>query len=492
MQGQNVPVCAAIDIGSNTLRLVVARCPCPDGVLDILETDEAIVRIGESVNATGAISSEKQAHALSVLQRFKALATKHSAQTILAIATEAIRKASNRDDFLTVIQQEAGIEVHCIDGDMEATLTFYGATYELSKSAQPPAKVSVMDMGGGSTELVIAKDMQISWHTSLPIGSGVIHDRYLTADPPTEADRASARIFLHTYLTGLQLQQFPPILFATGGSANTLLILAQRAFGLDTSHAILTHEDLVRCEGLLWALSAEEIAQRYQLDTKRARIITAGVLILLSLLETFDLKEVHISSYGIREGVALAYARNGAQWLAEARQQAHNVSQATSHVNTNVEIVTYHEEFITSGRRLFLTRAETMLGWRDVVLKHEDSEAVHKMRVASRRLRAVMDAYQSICQRRPFKAVYAQIKDIADALGIARDTDVMIDTLRQQLEQASASEQAGIRWLIDGLSEYRMSHQQLLEKRLLKLDKDALLRSLKACLAEEGEKHGKG
>ena len=149
MQEQTAPVCAAIDIGSNTLRLVVARCSATD--MTILETDEALVRIGESVNATGLISSEKQEHTISVLQQFKALAEKHSAQPILAIATEAIRQAKNREQFLQAIKQATDINVQCIDGDVESTLTFYGATYALSKDADSPKQVAVMDIGGGST-----------------------------------------------------------------------------------------------------------------------------------------------------------------------------------------------------------------------------------------------------------------------------------------------------------------------------------------------------
>ncbi|GER86934.1 hypothetical protein KDW_10960 [Dictyobacter vulcani] len=205
MQEKIATICAAIDIGSNTLRVVIARCSSSE--FQILDADEALVRIGESVNATGEISVEKQAHALSVLKKFKSLAEKHAANTIVAIATEAIRKATNRDAFLQAIYEQTGIEVHCISGDVEATLTFYGATYEVSQRPQSPTRIAVMDMGGGSTELVFARNLEISWHTSLPIGSGWLHDRYLS-DPPTEADRTTALTFLRTYLGGLTSNLF--------------------------------------------------------------------------------------------------------------------------------------------------------------------------------------------------------------------------------------------------------------------------------------------
>jgi exopolyphosphatase/pppGpp-phosphohydrolase len=484
MQEQNAPVRAAIDIGSNTLRLVVARGSATD--LTILETDEALVRIGESVNATGLISSEKKEKTIAVLHRFKALAEKHSAQPILAVATEAIRKAKNKDKFLQDIKHATGIDVQCIGSDVEAILTFYGATYELSKD--PPEQVAVMDIGGGSTELVFAKNLNIYWHTSLSIGSGWLQDRYLIGDPPTKDDQATAYSFLHTYLRGLNVKGFPPTLFATGGSANSLLALAKRAFDLDAASTVLTHDDLLRCEGLLWAMPAEEIARRYQLDRKRARILSAGVLILLAILDMSDLKDLHISSYGIREGLALAYARDGDDWLQRAQQSAQGGSQD---VVVDEPTVTYHHSFIEVGRQMFRERAEKMVSWREVVLKHEDVEAVHKMRVASRRLRAVLDAYQSICQPKLFKKVYQQVKDTADILGMARDTDVMIINLQQKLEQVSDAEKAGINWLIDSLYQYRQQHQQKLEIYLQKWNQEAFLSQLEACLSEGEADNGK-
>jgi len=152
-----------------------------------------------------------------------------------AVATEAIRKASNSAEFLQDVQRETGLQVHLIDGDVEAVLTFYGATYEQLKEPGAPAQLSVMDLGGGSMELVMAQNMHISWRTSIPIGSGWLHDRYLPSNPPTPDDLATAQTFLRTYLRGMRIKQHPAALIVTGGSANSLLLLAQQAFRLDTS-----------------------------------------------------------------------------------------------------------------------------------------------------------------------------------------------------------------------------------------------------------------
>ncbi len=123
-----------------------------------------------------------------------------------------------------------------------------------------------------------------------------------------------------------------------------------------------------------------------------------------------------------------------------------------------------------------------MLEWRAAVLKDEDIENVHKMRVASRRLRAVLDAYESACDPKHFKKVYRQVKKIADMLGQVRDTDVTNAHLQQQLEQVPEDERAGVQWLIARLAEYRKKRQASLETFLRELDEDALLRQVRSCL----------
>jgi exopolyphosphatase/pppGpp-phosphohydrolase len=476
MQAQDAAIYAAIDIGSNTLREVVARST-PDG-LEILADDEELVRIGESVNATGAISSEKQELALSVLHRFQELAKQHNAQRIVAVATEAIRKAKNRDEFLGAIQRETGIVVECIGSDVESVLTFYGATSELQDKSAWDESIGVLDLGGGSMELVIAQGQQIHWHTSLPIGSGWLHDRYLFTNPPSTVDVAAARAFLTTYFQGLNVEQFPAVLRATGGSANTLLKLAHRAFGLPEIQSSLSYDDLCRCEQLLCELPAEEIAQRYGIDAKRARILSAGALIIRALVERFHLDELQISTQGIREGLILAYARFGEHWL-------HYVQLSARSSEREADEKAGEETFAQAGRRLLLERLRKMVQWRDEVLKNEDVEAVHKMRVASRRLRAVLDAYEAVCAPRPYKKVYRRVRKTADILGQARDTDVMIQHLQERLQQAAPEEQLGLRWLAQRLSAYRQSYQKKLAAHMREFDADELEQLIAQCVSGE-------
>ncbi len=485
MQDQKAPVCAAIDIGSNTIHVVVARCFPHD--LHILADEQELVRIGESVNASGEISAQKRDESIATLRKYQELAEHHHAETVLVVATEAIRQATNGAAFLADLRQATGLTIHLIDGSVEATLTFYGATYEVTGKPGEPEPLSVMDLGGGSTELVISRQEHITWHTSLPIGSGWLHDRYLHEDPPTYDDLAIARTFLQTYFQGLRLKPQPAALLVTGGSANALFYLARDAFHLRAEPQVIAYDDLVHCQGLLHALPAEEISQRYNVPFARARILPAGALIIQAVMDRLQLPAIRISSHGIREGCLLAYARYGEQWFQQVLQETQDAGQPKSHVD-----VAPPASFVQTGRNMLRERLDKMLDWRSDVLKQQDIEAVHKMRVASRRLRAVLDAYQPICDPKPFKKVYRQVKQLADTLGKARDTDVMIEHLREQYASVGQDEQPGLAWLIERLRTYRQQHQHELVTFLHQLDDAALHKSIQQCLPTNSSHNHKG
>ena len=491
MQGQeeeqSAPVRAAIDIGSNTVHIVVAHC-MPDN-LEILADEVDMTRIGESVNATGEISQQKQDETIAVLCTYKALAEQYHAVQVLVVATEAIRKAKNKDEFLAAVERETGLHVQLISGDVEAALTFYGATYELYREAQAPSKVGVMDLGGGSTELIIARDRHMTWRTSIPIGSGWLHDHYLSANPPTRDDLADAQQFLRTYLKRLNLKRMPSTLVSTGGTANSLLLLARKAFQLPEQECQLTYDDVLRAEGLMSALTAEEVAHRYDLPLGRARILLAGTLIIAAMMEQFHLKSIRVSPHGIREGVLLARARYGEGWL----QQVEEISKQTNNQGkSKPQEGEPSEAFEHSGKRILKDRVEKFLEECDKVLHNEgeDIEPVHKLRVASRRLRAALDAYQSCCEPKLFKKVYKRVKDGADKAGAVRDTDVMLQGLHAQLEKGPEDQVAGVHWLIDHLKLYREQQQQALDDFLQSLDGDALQHDVEASITKGAATNG--
>jgi exopolyphosphatase / guanosine-5'-triphosphate,3'-diphosphate pyrophosphatase len=214
--------------------------------------------------------------------------------------------------------------VQLISGSTEAVLDYYGATY----SSGTPTDAGVVDVGGGSAEIVTAKNKRITWLTSVPIGSGVLHDRYLPSDPPTHEEREAARSYLANQLQMIHIQLASPALIVTCSSATSLLKLARRAFKLDEQSDRLILEDLALCEGLLSALPAKEIAQRFDQQLERAVILPAGGLIIQAVMQYLHINEIRVSSHGVREGALLAYTRYGEHWLEEVKSIATKRSSA--------------------------------------------------------------------------------------------------------------------------------------------------------------------
>ena len=475
-----------IDIGSITIELLVARCQ-PDG-LETLEHQATLARLGESINESGEISSDKMRTAADAVRKYQELAKQRGAEQIFALATEALREASNKQDFLDTIKRETGIEVQIISGYAEAVLDYYGATF----NPHTPADAGVLDVGGGSSEIDIAKNGQFSWLTSVPIGSGAIHDRYLHSDPATYQEMEAARSYLRRYMQMLRVPARPPALIVTGSSASSLLKLAQRAFKLDENTSHLTHSDLSACLGLLNALPAEEIAQRFEQKPERARILAAGALIIQVAMEYLHINEIDVSSQGVREGALLAYTRYGEHWLEEVNRIATKRQASPADPDAQEAQEEQQQPFAELGRDILPAYAKKFLKWPDDIRKQEDTEAVHIMRVASRRLRAALDAFESCIDPDVFQKINRRVKKLADSLGTVRDTDVMIAGLRAYQQSVSGEEQeAGVQWLIDRLESYHRQEKQALEAQLSTLDEDALRQQVDSSIPKGAAQHGK-
>src|SRR5947207_7866975 len=318
---------AAIDLGSNSAKITVATTnglvPQADDTIEIIGHESTMLRLGESVNTTGEITPEKQEAVIATLQKYQQFAHNYEAPSIIVVATEAVRKAQNCAAFLNAVQQETGLTIHVLNGEIEAALTYLGATSDL----QGVSDAAVVDIGGGSTELIITQQEHIQWLTSLPIGSGWLHDHYLSSDPPSGAETGKTRLFLETYLHQLQLSQVPTTLIATGSSAKVLLNLAKQALQVDKESHTLNRNDLLGCLGLLSALPAEEIARRYKQPLERARVLPGGALMLLALMNFLQLEEITVSQRGVSEGAMLAALRYGENWIEHP-----DVKVDTSHI----------------------------------------------------------------------------------------------------------------------------------------------------------------
>lgn len=477
-QIQQASKCAAIDMGSNSVDMIIANC-FPDR-LDIIKEDARMLRLGESVKETGGVDQERREALLAALREYREQAESEQTSSVLAVGTEALREAQNNQEIVDEIERSTSIQPHIISGIVEAALTYHGAIYGANVS--PDA--GVLDLGGNSTELVTARQRHITWLSSLPLGSGWLHDHFLNSDPPIEDDVQDAQNFLQQYVQQLHIPSFPLHLVVTGSSAKYLLKIARQILKKDEQDHHLTSKDLASTLGILHNLHSEEVAQRYGVEQERAKVLFSGALFLQTMMQYLRLNEVYISDTGLREGVLLAYARYGEEWLAnpEVKPDDTLIGKAPPIPEKFSRNERQHETFKESARNELLKRGKAFLDGTDAVVENEDVEAVHKMRVASRRLRASMDAYQSACKPKLFQKTYQQVKQTADFLGAARDTDVMMQHVREQMEQSE--DKAGTQWLLDRLTACRKKQQQKLETFLINSDEQRFQQQLAASITK--------
>lgn len=292
---------AALDIGSNTIHVLVADV-VRGKLVDVAHYVE-MAELGPHVAKRGSIGSRARV-ALRDLRKVVAEAQRHGYDRMLACATEAVRQASDGAAFVKQASEEIGAPVHIISSKREAELSFLGAASRHAVRRE----WALVDMGGGSTEIVIARNHEMLREASLPIGSGVLAATYL-GDPPKPEERARLR-----RAALRELAQAPDgeveRLVATGGTASNLpAILARR-----NPPAVLTTADLLTCETRLDGHRASQLTTRFGLPASRIKALRAGVEALLLLLDWYGLALLHVSHEGLRHGMQLAYLEHGENW----------------------------------------------------------------------------------------------------------------------------------------------------------------------------------
>lgn len=291
MWGIPVSLCAAIDIGSNTTRLLVAE-PV-EGQLKKTMEQRAYTRIGKAVDREGGIKPEKIEEVGEVVATQVRLARELGAEEIRAVATAAIREASNGDAVAEAIGNAAGIPIEILSEEEEGRLSFLGATKTLGHPAE--GLIGVVDIGGGSTEVILGTvSGGVQSVRSWPVGSGNLADELISSDPPSAAEIRRARDRIEDIFEEVEIER-PAQAVAVGGSATSL----RRLVG-----AVLEYETLERGIRVLCGDPATDVGRRFELDPTRVRILPTGVLLLEKLSDLLG-QPLQIGKGGLREGVIL-------------------------------------------------------------------------------------------------------------------------------------------------------------------------------------------
>jgi exopolyphosphatase/guanosine-5'-triphosphate,3'-diphosphate pyrophosphatase len=324
-----MPRYAAIDIGSNSVRMLAAEV-LPGGETQVLASEREVTRLGASVFRTGMISDEAMASVCGVLSRMAEVYRRFDVVGARAVATAAVRDASNSHYFLDLASEAIGVPVEVISGQEEARLIHLGVQ---SRWPHPRHRVLIVDVGGGSAEIVLSENGRIQEAFSRPLGAVRLTSVFLNSDPPDPLQIRQLEQFIDEKLAAVyrRIGHFRcDRMIATSSTAAALVCAANRIPRARRDEADRHRATQAQIRRLFQQLTERNREQRMRIPgigPRRAEIIVAGVAVLRRIVEQFGLPSLYYSTAGVRDGIIadLAARRVGSELLHLTREQRQTV-----------------------------------------------------------------------------------------------------------------------------------------------------------------------
>lgn len=305
-------ILAAIDIGTNSFHLVIAKIDSKNRFTVVTKTKE-MVRLGNSSNDMKYISKESIERGVETLKRFKLICDSYNAE-IIAVGTSATREALNKDDFLNRVYEETGIEINIVSGYEEARLIYLGVMQSLDIYKK---KILLVDIGGGSTEFLIGKKGIVEIAGSLKLGSVRLTKKFDLGEKVSKANLKSARSYvkgaMNQIVRILQDKDYELVIGSSGTIANIGSIIISEDIPLNDQDVNM-NGFVIKKKALYTAVEkiykADTTQERLKipgLDPKRADIITAGSVILEQIFTDLEIEKMTLSGYALREGIIMNY-----------------------------------------------------------------------------------------------------------------------------------------------------------------------------------------
>ncbi|MGA5100680.1 exopolyphosphatase [Streptomyces lavendulocolor] len=300
---------AAVDCGTNSIRLLVADVDPSTGEVTDLDRRMTIVRLGQGVDRTGRLAPEALERTFAACREYAAVIKEYGAEKLRFVATSASRDAENRDDFVRGVLDILGVEPEVVSGDQEAEFSFTGATKELAGGGA--GEYLVVDIGGGSTEFVVGA-AHARAARSVDIGCVRLTERHVRSDPPSQAEVAAIRADIEAALD--LAEETVPLREAETlvGLAGSVTTVAAIALGLPAydSEAIhrsrISYEQVADVTTRLLAATHDERSRISVMHPGRVDVIVSGALVLLAVMDRIGAREVVVSEHDILDGIALS------------------------------------------------------------------------------------------------------------------------------------------------------------------------------------------
>jgi exopolyphosphatase/guanosine-5'-triphosphate,3'-diphosphate pyrophosphatase len=296
-----------IDVGTNSTRLLVADVE--GGKVSPLERRSTVTRLGRGVDLSGHLASEAIEDVCAAINGYVGILEELGAESVDVIATSAVRDAGNGSAFIAELRERFALSARVLAGEEEARLTYLGATSESS----PTEPTLVIDIGGGSTELIVGTGSEITFHDSLQVGVVRHTERHIASDPPTagelEALAADVRTLIENSLvSGVTATRG----IAVAGTPTSLAAVEMELEPYDPTRVHGHVLALRSIQRMLSRLASVPLAERVEipgLHPDRAPTIVAGVVVLVEVMRSFELEEITVSEHDILYGTALAATR---------------------------------------------------------------------------------------------------------------------------------------------------------------------------------------
>jgi exopolyphosphatase/guanosine-5'-triphosphate,3'-diphosphate pyrophosphatase len=297
---------ASIDIGSNTVRLLIMEVDDAGGFKEV-HSERVICRLGEGINSEKRLLPHRMDLTLDVLQGFRNQCRKHGDIPIRVVATSAVREASNRDEFVRLAKERAELNVEVISWEEEARLTVDGVFWKLPSSG----KTLIFDIGGGSTEFIFSQDKHVLASTGTSLGVVRLTEQFITQHPVDDREYENLKAHIREQLERVHFrlgEPSPEKLIGTAGTVTTLAAMDHNLFPYDPEKIhglVLPLENIQRLFEDLKSKSLEQRLEIPSLERGREDLIIAGTALALEIMEVFHCSHLTVSEYSLREGILL-------------------------------------------------------------------------------------------------------------------------------------------------------------------------------------------
>ena len=313
---------AAIDIGSNSIHMIVCRIR-PDLSFEVVDREKDMIRLAAGTLAKRRLPDINIATAMQTLAKFRRLAESHGVEEIITCATSAVREADNGGDFIAQAREQVGLRVRVISGTEEAKLIHRAAGYAVGTGAE---RAVTIDIGGGSTEITLGTAARMELGRSCKLGVIRLAERFATHDPLSRGDveRLVAHISRDTtrYLNQVRRRGFSRVI----GTSGTILALGLIAAGgstplaTDVRRMVVSARDVKRLRKRLVALPLDERLKMPGLDPRRADLAPVGAILLETLLDKLEATDITLCDFALREGLILDYIKKNSRHIKTAER----------------------------------------------------------------------------------------------------------------------------------------------------------------------------